>query len=1020
MMAILSVLLIGGVTLPGLAVDFLPNIERNVISVRTTYRGAGPRDIERLITEPMERALSTINNVAQITSTSREDQSRVRVEFNWGTDMSEAMNDVRDKIGLAKRALPDDAEEPLPFKFDTSMLPVMILTVTGNMPTVDLREYIVNNIQYRLEQIGGVAAVDINGGETREIRVEIDQWKSAALRISIDDVIAALRLWNQDIPGGLVPEDTIEYLLRSKGEFVGPEDVRSVIIKYIDGQPVRISDISTVRETIEEKKESTGLMGKRGLILAVRKQSGENTVAVAGKVHRKLNEIKELLPPGVKIDYMFDTSEMITDSIGQLRLSGLIGSLLAIVVLLIFLRSVRPTVIVFVAIPFSVFSTFIVLYMGGLTLNIMSLGGLALGVGMMVDNSIVVLENIFRRLSEGENAATASIEGASEVSLAITASTATTLCVFVPLTFVGGMSGIFFRELALSVSFSLIASLGIALTLIPMLCSRFLRRNSTIDKRKTLLRTGYEKVLSLCLKHRVTTLLSLTILFICGTVFLARQVGTEHLPPVDESQINISMEMPVGTTLEVTTIEMEKIEQAVRKNVPEIRNMYRQVGSATSGRPSGTGANTGSLRIMLVHAEERQRTTLEIVNSLRPILKQASSAQSWVSEGGSILQRILGGGRESRLEIDIRGYNLNTADQLAREISNILQSTDGATNPRISSVSGRPELRIQVDTEKAARLGLNPVKIGETIRSSIEGTVATRMRREGEEFDVRVQLAIPDRSSINSIENIIIPLPDGTPTPISGLVKLYRESGPVLIERRNQQRTVTVRASYTGEIAPGDVNAAIAKRISTLNIPQGFSINFSGEEEERQEAFKSFLIAFILATALIYMVMASQFESLLHPFLILFSIPFSFFGVFLSLYLTGTTLNLMSWLGIIMLAGIVVNNGIVLIDTINRRRESGLALSKAIILASSQRLRPILMTTMTTCLALIPLAVGLGRGSEMQAPLGRVVAGGLMFSSALTLILIPVLYAMVGGFLLWKKRTKKNVTLTGPESSQSL
>ena len=1004
LMGILAVLMIGMVTLPRLPIDFLPSIERNVISVSTSYDGAGPKEIERLVTEPIERAVSTINNVTQITSTSQENSSRVRIEFAWGTDMSEAMNDVRDKLSQAERSLPDDADEPMAHKFDTSMLPVMLLTVTGDMPTVDLKDYVEHDIQYLVEQIPGVAAVDVSGGETREIHVAVNQERLSALALTIDDVTSALRRENQDVPGGFVEEEALEFLIRNRGEFTDLGSIENVLVAYRKQTPVYVKDIADVSEGIEEKRSDVNFMGRRGVMMSVRKQSGENTVLVAKRVKQKLEDLKSMLPPGVEIKAMFDTSTMIEDSINQLKQSAFIGGILALIVLFLFLRNVRSTLIIFVAIPFSVVSTFIILYFSGLTLNMMSLGGLALGVGMVVDNAIVVLENIFRHRSTGKGLVESAIQGSREVGTAITASTATTLCVFVPLVFVGGMSGVFFKELGITVSVALVASLAVALTLVPMLASRFLRIKATADEEKTYSNRGiyawYGKLLGFTLRHKLLTLACTVVLFVGGTLLLKGQIGSEYLPTVDEGEISISFELPVGTKLAITQKEMKKLQKIILDNTDEIMNMYSQAGSGGGFMSRGSsGTNTGTFRIRLLPSDKRERSTTDVVNDLRERLIKATKGKVWVMEQGSILQRILGGGRESRLEIDIRGHDMDIADELAERVSQIIEETKGAANPRVSRSPGKPELSILVDREKAAALGFSPASVGEIVRTSLEGAVATRLRRGGDEVDIRVRLRPEDREDLDDVGNILIAKPGAPPVPLRGMVRLDPDTGPVQIERRDQERISSISASYTGDVDPVTVNEAIMKKIRALNPPSGFTVDFAGEEQERREAFSSMLLAFILAIALVYMVMATQFESLLHPFMIMFAVPLSLLGVMLSLFVTMTNLSLMAYLGIIMLTGIVVNNGIVMIDFINQLRRGGMELTDAVKEAGRLRLRPIIMTTMTTSLALIPLAVGIGRGSEMQAPLGRVVIGGLLIATLLTLIFIPVLYAGIEGWL---------------------
>ncbi len=1004
LMGVLAALMIGAVVLPRLPIDFLPNIERNTISISTTYEGAGPQEIERLITEPIERAVSTVNNVKHIESTSREGASTVRIEFNWGTDMSESMNFVRDKVGQAKRNLPEDAEEPIISKFDFSMLPILQLTITGNMPTVDLKDYVENELRYRLEQIEGVASVDVSGGETREIHVYVDPARLASLKIPIDKVAATLKRENKDTPGGYIKQGDTEYLIRNKGEFANVESIKNVLVEYQDNSPIYIKDIAEVTEGIREKRSDTRLMGRKGVMISIRKQSGENTVKVTDRVKAKIEEIRQTLPPGVEIKTMMDTSTMIRDSIAELKRSAVIGGLLAIIVIFVFLMNVRSTLIIFLSIPFSVVTTFIFLYFTGLTLNIMSLGGLALGIGRIVDDSIVVLENIYRHRVMGEGRVEAAVNGASEVSMAVTASTATTICVFLPLVLVSGMSGIFFKELGITVTISLISSLIVALTLIPMLSSRFLKVNRERVSAKSVYERGiykyYGNLLTFALKHKAASLIAVVIIFVGGILLLKGKIGSEYLPQVDEGQINVRFEMPVGTKLEVTQRELLKLEKIIMSSVKEVDNMYSQAGAGGGGGPygGGSGVNAGSFRIMLIPSDKREKSTTQIVNELQEKLSTATKGKVWVTESGSIMQRILGGG-ESRLELDIRGHDMAPADALALKVSEIVATTRGASNPRISRTPGMPEMNVVVDREKAAALGFNPAYVSDVVKANMDGVIATRLRRGSDEIDIRVRQRPELRKNLEAVGDILLSSPHSPPVPLRNLVKLVKSTGPVQIERLDQERIVTISASYTGEMSPGEVNAEIEKRLKTLALPAGFSIEFSGEEQERKEAGSSMNLAFILAMALVFMVMATQFESLLHPFIIMFAVPLSLLGVMISLYVTRTNFSLMANLGSIMLAGIVVTNGIVLIDFINQLRRKGVPVDEAVARAGSLRLRPIIMTATATVLALIPLSLGIGRGAEMQAPLARVVIGGMIVATTLTLLFVPVLYATIEGFL---------------------
>lgn len=999
LMGVLAVMVIGAVVLPRLKIDFLPNIERNVISVRTTYSGAGPQEIERLITEPLERAASTISNVTKVTSTSSEGSSSIRIEFSWGTNMDEAANDVRDKIGQAKRQLPDDADEPIISKFDTSMIPVMTLTITGDMSAVDLKDYVDDEIQYRFEQIPGVASVDSSGGDTREIRVDIDAAKLASLGIPINSVTSAIKNENQDIPGGYVENGDNEFLVRNRGEFSTVDDIKKVVLAYKDNVPVYIRDVANVFDGVAEKRSDIKLMGRNGVLVSVRKQSGENTVKVADAVREKIAEITPMLPAGTKIGIMQDTSQTVKESIGALSRDGIVGGIIAIIILFLFLRNIRSTFIISLSVPFSLVATIIVLYFSGLTINIMSLGGLTLGIGMIVDDAIVMLENIYRHRKEGEGRFEAAINGAREVAAAVASSTFTTVCVFGPLVFVGGMGGIFYKELGLTVTVSLLASLVVSMTLVPMLCSRFLKIKATGHDEEATEERGmyaaYGKILRVALRHRLLTIFLVVVVFTAGAFILYPRIGRESLPSVDEGQVNVSIEMPVGTKLEVIRTELARLEKVIIENVPEMMNMYTQAGSGGGYMGGGGGSNTGSFRIVLSPSGERKRSVTDVANDLREKLMPIAHGKLWVMEGGSIMQRILGGNSDSRLEIDIRGHDFETGDKLAQQVSDVVSGVPGASNPRVSRTPGKPEINVITDREKAGALGLSPSEVGDIVNTSIEGAIASQFRREGNEFDIRVRLRPEDRKQLSAIGNILISSSGAPPVPLRGLATLKREAGPVQIERTDQERVVSISATYTGEVAPGNVNNEIMKRVRKIDIPRGFSVEFAGEELDRQKTDRDLRLAQILAIILVYMVMAMQFESLRHPLLIILTVPFGFLGVLLALFLTHTTLNMMSQLGITMLIGIVVKNAIIMIDFINQLREKGIPLEDAVITAGRLRLRPILMTSFATILALIPMASGIGTGSEMHAPLGRAVIGGLTIGTTLTLIFIPTLYALV-------------------------
>jgi HAE1 family hydrophobic/amphiphilic exporter-1 len=994
-MFFLALLIFGSISLLRLPIDILPDITYPAITVVTTYEGAGPQEVETLITERIEKTVSTIENVKEIRSTSDEDTSTVTIDFNWGADLAEAANEIREKIDRIRRFLPEDAEDPYLYKYDPSSRAILYLSLTGPLHPSTLRDLADDRIRYDIEQIEGVAAVDVWGGLEREIQVEVHRGKLRSIGLSIDALVNILEAENLSLPGGRLETGSREWLVRPLGEFSNLEDIENTIVDIRQDRPIYLKQVAHVRDGFKELRTHMRIKGEPGVIVAVRKRSGSNTVQVSNRVLRVLPELKRDLPEGVTLSVVIDTAEFIRKSVRQVKQVAFIGGILAIVVLFAFLRNLRSTLIISTSIPIAIWSTFFLLEGMGLTINMMSLGGLALGIGMILDSSIVVLENIFSHREEGKDAIEGALEGSHEVGMAITASTLTTICVFLPLLFLRGIEGVMFKQMALTVTFSLVAALVVALSLIPMLSSRLLR----VERReagavRARFYDRYMKGLGWSLNHRKTVLGgSVLILFLAFWAFHLKGVGTELLPEMDEGIINGVIEMPVGTRLDLTDRVTKEVEQTLLRDVPEMEGMFARSG--THWRRGG-GSHLSFFRAYLVEKKDRKRSTKEIVAGLRSMLASIPDAKVRISEGRAMYTSILGGGREERLEIDLRGYDLVTGKALAEEILGKIGHVKGVIDPRISLEDNRPELNIQIDRSKAATMGLSVSRILQVINTNIEGTVASRYREGGDEFDILVRLREEDRGRHEDIMNIFITGPGGREMPLKGFATIREGKGPTKIERRGQQRLITVMAGIHGRDL-GHIVRDIGERIRDLKLPPGFRLDFASEYEQQREAFGGLLFAIALAIVLVYMVMASQFESLTEPFVIMFTVPFASIGVILAILALNMNVTIPVFIGGVLLIGIVVNNGIVMIDYINRLRKKGHVLREAILMGGRRRLRPILMTTLTTSLALVPMALGFGEGSEMNAPLARVVIGGLLVSALFTIFFVPTLYGSIKG-----------------------
>jgi HAE1 family hydrophobic/amphiphilic exporter-1 len=1006
-MFFLILILISMVSLSRLPIDLMPDIVFPVVNVIVTYEGAAPEEIETLITRPLEEAMGSIDNVVEITSDSSEERGRVQLEFNWGTDIDVATNNIRERLDWIRDVLPEDADSPVLFKFDPNMFPILFLGISGSMDPVDLRYLAEHTIKYRLERVPGVASADVSGGLRREIQVNLIREKIDALRLSPRRVVQAIRMENLDLPAGQVDEGDIELLVRTKGQLTSLEELGRIVITTREGIPVYLRDIAEIVDGFEELREVERINGQPGISMYIQKQSGSNTVQVADATYRELEQLRQDLPH-VQITALFDSARFIRQSINTVRTAALSGAVLAVIVLMFFLRNIRSTVIIATAIPISVMASFSLIYFGGFTLNLVSFGGLALGIGLLVDNSIVVLENVFRHREQGVRAREAALDGSSEVSSAIVASTMTTVVVFLPMIFLSGPASVMFGQLAYVVTFALICSLLIALTLIPMLCRTTLRYrppeeeqgDGVLDRVFQASERGfnradevYTRMLHWALGHRRTMVLgSIGLLFI--VVPMMSFVGFEFMPPTDEGEVRVYVEMAPGSRLEAMDVAFLEVEDRVHQVLGTyITNVQTSFGGGSWWRSSGYSG--GSLRIKLVDLDQRDISSEQAAHMLRLNLSDIPGLIVRTrASGGLFLMKFQSQGES--VGIDIRGFDRAESMRIAEQVQKKIEEHPGITDSRISRGRGRPEVTLEIDRHKAGELGLSVFEIAETVRTAFGGEVATRYRDAGDEYDVRVRFREGDRLDLEDLRSLWLVTPTGERVPASNFVTLVSRTGPMNIERVNQERSVTVAANLAPGAPLGNVVSDLRELLREITLPRGFSFVYGGEYEDQQESYQQLGLALILAVLLVYMVMASLFESLVHPLIIMFSIPFAVIGVILTLLLTGTTLNVQALMGVIMLAGIVVNNAIVLLDYVNMlRRTKGVSLREAVEEGGRRRLRPILMTTLTTCLALTPMGIGLGEGSELQAPMARVVIGGLLVSTMITLVLIPTIYTII-------------------------
>lgn len=1000
-----AVVIIGMFSLSTLPIDLYPDVETNTIMVMTTYQGASAQDIEQNVTRPLENSLNAVNDLKHITSKSRENISVITLEFEYGKDIDVLTNDVRDKLDMVKSSLPDNAENPIIFKFSTDMIPIVMLSVQATESMPGLYKILDDAVVNPLARISGVGSVSISGAPKREIHVYVDPNRLEAYGLSIETISSIVAAENRNIPGGSFDVGSDTYALRVQGEFVSSDQMADIVVGSHDGRNVYLRDVARIDDSLEERAQQTYNDGEKGAMIVIQKQSGANSVEISDKVLKMLPDLQKRLPSDVKLGIIVDTSDNIRNTIDSLVETVMYALLFVVIVVFAFLGRWRATLIIVITIPISLIASFIYLAVTGNSLNIVSLSALSISIGMVVDDAIVVLENVTTHIERGSDPKQAAVHGTNEVAISVIASTLTLIAVFFPLTLVTGMTGVLFRQLGWMVTIMMIISTVCALSLTPMLCSQLLRRDTKHGRIYRLLFTpinrgldafdnGYAWLLTKVVGHKTITILVCMGIFI-GSLMLLRHVGTEFFPTADDGRLGVNLEMPIGTRVEISQEATARLAKEWRKKYPEIQVLNYTTGQASSdnvfGSLSDNGPHIVSMNIRLSNPGDRDRGILEIAGLMREDLKhypefQKAQVNVGGNRGGSM-------GGQSTIEYEIYGYNFDETDSVARRLTRVLQNIKGTADIMISRSDYQPEYQVDFDREKLAIYGLNLQTAATYLRNRINGSLSSQFREDGEEYDIKVMYAPEHRTAISDIENILIYNATGQGVRVKDVGKVVERFTPPTIERKDRERIITVSTVVQGVPMSQVVEQSMAE-IDKLDLPVGVNIQLAGSVEDQQDSFRDLLTLAALIIILVYIVMAAQFESYTYPGIIMTSLLFAFSGVFIILYLSGHTLNVMSMIGAIMLIGIVVKNGIVLIDYITLNRERGLSIRQAVILGGKSRLRPVVMTTLTTILGMVPMAIGSGQGAEMWRPMGTAVIGGLTLSTILTLLFVPALYCI--------------------------
>ncbi len=1002
--SVIVLMILGFFTFSKMPVDLLPEMDFPIVAVMTTYTGAGPEEVETQITEPLEQSLNTLSNIKEIHSSSIAGSSFVIMSFDWGTNLDSTVIDIRENIGLIERFLPADAEKPMVIKMDPNMMPVLQMGISGgeDLSLAQLQDVAEDVIEPRLARITEVASVIITGGYEREVQVEVDTVKLENYGLSLSQVTNMLMAENFNASGGKVEQGGREYFVRNLQQFESVEDIENVAIITPAGDTLYVKDIAEVTDGSKEIDQLTRVNSSEAVGIHIMKQSDANTVKTCDAVIKEMQKIQEELASDIEYQVVMNQAEYINFSLDNTKKMIFQGAILAVLILFFFLRNVRSTMIIFTAIPLSIIATFTLMYFSKNTVNLLTMGGLALGIGRIVDDSIVVFENIYRHRTEGLPMMEAAIKGTTEVGGAVIASTTTIIAVFLPIVFVEGLASVIFKPLALTVSMAIFCSLLVALTIVPLMASRMLTDKSMEQKDNFVanatrrfgtwldnLGEYYKIFLSKVLKRRRRVVIIVTILMI-GSLAAIPLIGAEFLPDMDSGEIAITVEIDKGSKLEDADILTSEVEETLR-GIDEVDLIFSSVGSgANMMMDSGGSSDSSTLYIRLTPLKERSRSVSDVGEEIREKLTGLVGAKVSVSTMDAAAMMAGSGGA---INVQIRGDDLNILRELSDEVAEAVRATPGTREIEASLTDGQPELQVKVDRQRAAAYGLTPMQVSNEIRGAMEGTVATRYKVEGDEIDVRVKPLSSQDKNLDYLSNLSIQTPTGFFIKLSQVATFEVAQGPVSIERIDQVRVANVNAALLNRDLSSVIDDIRAKT-DEIALPAGYTIDFGGDSQEMMESFSSLAVALLLALILVYAVMAIQYESFFNPFVIMFSVPTAIIGVILGLLITGRSFCVTAFIGLIMLVGVVVSNAIIFVDYLKQLRERGMERDEAIIETGRVRLRPILMTAFTTILAMFPLALGIGEGAEVQAPLATVVIGGLLVSTLVTLVLVPVVYSI--------------------------
>jgi len=1011
-----ALMVMGLYSLVQLPVDLYPEMELPFVMVYSTYPGASASDIETNVTRPLENVLNSVSNLKEITSTSSDATSVIFMNFEYGTNLDEASNDIRSSLRFVERTLPENCEKPTIMKFNTTMMPIIFYAITANESYAGLEKILDEKIVNPLNRIEGVGSVALAGVPGRKVYIDVDPRKMEAYNLTVEKIGNILRAENMNMPAGYIEMGQTDYPLRIQGEWPESDVIKNIVISSLNGNNVYLRDVAEVRDTIRESKLDTKINGAKGMSMYVQKQSGGNTVKVTKDVEEALIALEKDLPEDVKIEKLFDSATFIKDSVNNLTATLMYAGIFVILVVLFFLGRWRATFIIILTIPIALIVAFIYLFVSGESINIISLTSLSIAIGMVVDDAIVVLENITKHIERGSRPREAAIYATNEVWLAVIVTTLTVVAVFFPLTFVSGLTGVLFKQLGMIVTITIITSTLAAITLTPTLSSLLLRwypikKDASFWTYDGSIRKGldrfdgfYERTLRWSLRHKTLITIFATVIFI-GSMSLFAVVDTEFFPQADESRITATIELQTGTRVDHTIVTADKIDKLIAEKYPEVNLISTSTGSDDQGGWaslfSAGGTHRISYNLRLVPIEDRDKSVWDIVEEMRLDLSKMPEIINFTLSTSDNMGSFGG----NAVDVEIYGYDISETNIVAEELAEKIKNVAGTKDVTISRDKSKPELQIIFDQGKMISSGLNTAMVSSAVKNRVDGLTATRLRQFGDEYDVVVRFKKSARSTLTDIENIGITNPMGQVIRLGEIAQIKEFWAPPSIERKRKERIV--RVSFTPyKRSLTDIQIDVQKIIDETVLPSGIMVQISGAIKEQMEAFMDIAFLIVISLVLVYLVMASQFESLKMPFIIMFSIPFAFSGVAIALFLTNTSLSVISGIGAVMLIGIVVKNAIVLVDFINLMRDRGNELYEAIAIAGRSRLRPVLMTSATTILGMLPLALSSGSGSELWSPMGIAVIGGLVFSTVVTLVIVPVVYSI------FAKRGERNKKLS--------